>query len=217
MKIVIFGAAGQTGLELVKQALEKGHDVTAIVRNPDAMNNNKHERLHVTQGDATKPESFADTLNNQDAVLSAIGLTNFRGIMNPMTFHVDTIRNIVEQMKRQNVHRLICITSVGVVDNPTGPFFYKWIIHPLLRHIYEDMQHMEKVLSESNGDDNDGLKWTVVRPVRLVNGPQTGKYHVAEDGHIQKIGTISRADLAEFMLKQLESDELVCKAPAIGD
>ena len=210
MKIVIFGATGGTGLELVKQALEQGHEVTAIVRNPDAMKENKHDRLHVTKGDATKPESFADALRNQDAVLCAIGNTNFREIMKPMTFHVDTIHNIIEQMKYQNVQRLICITSVGVVKNPSAPVWYNWIVHPLLRHIYEDMQQMEKALSESD------LKWTVVRPVRLVNGDPTGKYNVAENGQIQKVGTISRGDVAEFMLKQLNNEEHVYKTPAIG-
>lgn len=209
MKIVVFGATGGTGIEIIKQALDQGHEVTAVARNPGAMKEN-HARLRVVSGDATRPSSLAEALQNQDAVLSAIGISSFRESLKPMTFHRDTARNIIDQMKLANVKRLICVTSVGVIETPTAPLFYRLIVKPLLRNKYEDMRQMETTVRESN------LQWTIVRPVRLINGDRTAKYHVAASGGLENIDTISRADIADFMLKQLETEEHLHKAVAIG-
>jgi biliverdin reductase/flavin reductase len=209
MKIVVFGATGGTGIELVKQALDKGHEVTAIVRNPEAMKEN-HVRLRVVSGDAMRPDSFVEAFKNQDAILSAIGISSFWQSLSPMTFHRQTACNIVEKMKLVNVKRLICVTSVGVIDNPTAPLFYNLIIHPLLKHKYEDMRQMETAVRESD------LQWTIVRPFRLTNGERTEKYRVASNGELENGGSISRADVADFMLKQLETEEHLHKTPAIS-
>ena len=113
-------------------------------------------------------------------------------------------------MKLQNVKRLICVTSVGVIHNPSAPFFYNFIVKPLLENKYEDMRQMETAVRESD------LQWMIVRPVRLTNGKRTGKYRVEANGDIENIGSISRADMADFMLKQLETEELWHKSPAIS-
>ena len=86
IKIVVFRATGGTGIEIVNQALDRAHEVTAIVRNPDAMKES-HVRLHVVKGDAMVPDSFAEALKNQDAVLSAIGISSFWQSLKPTTFH----------------------------------------------------------------------------------------------------------------------------------
>ena len=209
MKIVVFGATGGTGIEIVQQALDKGHEVTAIARNPKAVKLT-HAQLRVVSGDALTPDSFAEALKGQEAVFSAIGISSFLESLKPMTFHRQTASNIVEQMKLANVKRLICITSVGVSNTPTAPCFYNWIIKPLLENKYEDMRHMEQIVNESD------LKWTIVRPFRLTNGERTGKYRVAANAELENGSSLTRADVADFMLKQLETEEYLYKTPAIA-
>lgn len=209
MKLALFGASGGTGRVLVQQALDQGHEVTAIVRNPDALEI-KHERLHVVKGDALQPDSFAAALKGQDAVLSSLGISSFFESLKPMTFHRDTARNLVAQMQQAGVARLLCLTSTGVIKNPTAPLFYNVLVQPLLDHKYEDMREMEKIVSAS------GLEWIIVRPFRLTDGERTGHYRVAADGKLDDAGSISRADVADFMLKQLSSAEYVHTTPAIA-
>lgn len=209
MNIAIFGANGGTGRELVQQALERGHQVTAIVRKPDTFSLT-HERLRVTGGDAMKPDSFAPALQHQHAVISALGISSFRESLKPMTFHQETAHHIIEQMKRQHVNRLVCLTSVGVLDKPVGPLFYTWLIKPLLHYKYEDMRQQEKTVRQS------GLDWTIVRPFRLTDGPRTGQYRVAAGGVLDEAGSVARADIADFILNQLDTDEYVHQTPAVG-
>ena len=198
MKIAIFGATGGTGRELLQQALERGHQVTAIVRDPAAVTLT-HARLQVKAGDAMRPASFAHALQQQDAVLSAIGISSFWASLKPMTFHRQSAQNIVDQMAKAGVKRLVCLTSVGVLAKPIGPLFYRWLVKPLLRNKYEDMRQMEQIVRASK------LDWTIVRPFRLVDGEQTGHYRVGVSGALDNAGSISRADVAEFMLGQLDT------------
>ena len=209
MKIAVFGAAGGTGGEIVKQALDQGHEVTAIVRQPEQMKQ-RHERLRFASGDALKPDSFAEAFKGQEAVLSALGISSIWASLKPMTFHRESARNIVEQMKRQTVRRFVGVTSVGVIKNPTAPFWYNLFVQPLLQNKYEDMRQMEKIVGESD------LDWTIVRPFRLIDGERTGKYRVAANGELENGGAISRADIAEFMLKQLATEEYLHKTVAVS-
>ena len=205
MRLVIFGATGGTGLQLLQQALDRGHEVTAIVRRPAAITLT-HARLRVTTGDVLKPDSFASALQYQDAVLSVVGVNSFK----PMTFYRQSARNIVDQMDKAGVQRLICLTSVGVVDKPVGPLFYIWLIKPLLKHIYEDMRQMEQTIRESR------LAWTIVRPSRLFDGKRTGQYRVGSSGELAHANSISRADLADCILGQLDTQANWQKAIAVA-
>ena len=194
MRIAIFGATGGTGRELLQQALDKGHEVTAIVRRPAAITF-AHARLRVVTGDVMEPDSFAPALQQQDAVLSVIGVNGLK----PMTFYRQSARNIVDQMGKAGVQRLVCLTSVGVSDKPVGPLFYIWLIKPLLQNIYDDMRHMEQTVRESR------LAWTIVRPSRLFDGKRTGQYRVSASGELAHANKISRADVADCILGQLDT------------
>ena len=205
MRIVIFGATGGTGHELLQQALDRGHEVTAIARRPSAITL-AHARLRVVTGDILEPDSFAPALHRQDAVLSVVGVNSFK----PMTFYRQSARNLVEQMEKAGVQRLVCMTSVGVVDKPIGPLFYLWLIKPPLRHIYEDMRHMEQTIRESH------LAWTIVRPSRLFNGKRVGQYRLGASGELDQANKISRADVANCLLNQLDTQANWQQAVAVA-
>jgi len=209
MKIAVFGATGGTGSEFVQQALSDGHDVTAIVRNPDTFSM-RHFRLRKVAGDALRPESFAEALKGQDAVVSTLGISSFLQSLRPMTFHRKTIRNLIEQMKASGVGRLLCVTSTGVIHNSTAPLFYNLLIQPLLHNKYEDMRQMEA------GVQSSSLKWTIVRPFRLTNSPRRGHYRIATDGRLDNAGTIARADVSDFLLKSLNDGTHVHETVAIA-
>jgi putative NADH-flavin reductase len=196
MNIVIFGASGRTGLHLIVQALALGHIVTAIIRRPERFRIS-FDRLRVMPGDALNEGSFGEALVGQDAVVSALGIAGIRNSLRPTTFHVDTARNIMSGMRRHGVRRFVGITSVGVVHGPTTPVWYRMTLQPLLRHKYGDMQRMEAAVADS------ALDWTVIRPVRLTNGPLTQHYRTDPRGTIEDGTSISRADVADFALQQL--------------
>jgi putative NADH-flavin reductase len=205
MKIAIFGSTGGTGKELVKQGLELGYAVTAFARTPAKLDEFKHENLKIIQGDVFNYEEVEKTIIGQDAVISALG--------NP-TLKVDTTtsegtRNIVKAMQAAGIKRFICETSLGVGDSyeQAGFFFTKIIIPTLLKNAIADKEIQEQIIHESD------LDWTIVRPGGLHNKPKTSQYRHGIDKSIS--GRISRADVAEFMLKQINSDEYLRKTPAI--
>ena len=194
MRLAILGATGGTGRELLQQALAKGHQVTALVRHPEALSLT-HERLRVVIGDVLKPDTLVAALHHQEAVLSVVGKSS----LGPITFYRESAHNLVEQMGKARIQRLICLTSVGVLNKPVGPWWYLWFIKPLLGHIYEDMRHMEQTIQAS------GLAWTIVRPSRLFDGAHTGHYRVGSSGELAHANSISRADMADCLLAQLDT------------
>jgi putative NADH-flavin reductase len=205
MKIAIFGSIGGTGKELIKQGLELGHEVTAFARTPSKLDEFRHENLKIVQGDVFNFEDVEKAVIGQDAVLSALG--------NPTLKQDNTTsegtRNIVKAMQKHGVKRFICETSLGVGDSreQAGFFFSKIIIPTLLKHAIADKEIQEQIIRESD------LDWVIVRPGGLTDGPKTSKYRAGLDKDIS--GKISRADVAEFMLKQLDSGDFLRKTPAI--
>jgi putative NADH-flavin reductase len=205
MKIVIFGSTGGTGKELVKQGLELGHEVTAFARNPSKLDEFKSENLKIVQGDVFNYEDVEKAILGQDAVLSALGNPTLK----PNNTTSEGTRNIVKAMQKHNVRRFICETSLGVGDSrDQAGFFATKIFFPLvLKNVFADKEIQEEIIRQSD------LDWIIVRPGALNNKPKSSKYRAGLDKKIS--GNISRADVAEFMLKQLDSDEFLRKTPAI--
>jgi putative NADH-flavin reductase len=205
MKIAIFGSTGGTGKELVKQGLELGYEVTAFARTPEKLDEFKHENLKIVQGDVFNYEDVERAIIGQDAVLSALGNPTLK----PNNTTSEGTRNIVKAMQKQNVRRFICETSLGVGDSreQAGFFFSKIIIPTLLKNAIADKEIQEQIIRDSD------LDWTIVRPGGLKNSPKTSKYRAGLDKNIS--GNIARADVAEFMLKQINSNEFLRKTPAI--
>ncbi|XP_020620064.1 uncharacterized protein LOC110057808 [Orbicella faveolata] len=212
LKLLVFGGTGGTGKEVVTQALQRGHLVTAVVRTPEKVDK-RHPNLDLVKGDACDVESFIAALKGKDAVISCLGVV--ASIFNPTTFYSESMFAILEGMKRCGVKRLVTMTAWCTQPGPNNSWLVDWIINPLfLNGMIKDMATMEKLLEST---DPQTLNYTIVRPCGLVNGERTGNYKV-EEGQCNT-GTkilMARADVAEFMLKVLESDEYDRKGFAIG-
>jgi len=208
MKLLVFGATGGTGRELVKQALAQGHEVTAYARNPAKLGAIAHARLQVVRGDVLDAAAVEQAVPGHDAVVCAIGAGAGR-----TSLREDGTRNIVRAMQKAGVRRLICQSSMGIGDSRANlGFLTKFVIVPLfLRHAFADHERQEAVVKESD------LDWTIVRPPHLRDGPRTGAYRhgfPTTDTGIQ--GKISRADVADFMLKQLATDTYLHLTPGVS-
>jgi len=212
MKLVILGATRGTGVELVKQALEAGHDVTVVARRPEAVTTT-HERLQVVRGDVFDPDSLTAQFRGRDAVLSTIGVTTAGEMFRRVSLYSVGGKNIVAAMKREDVKRGLFVTSGGVVDDdPSFTFFYRYLLKPIfLQRGYDDMIRFEADLTNETS-----LEWTVVRPTYLNDGPQTGKYRVSPRLCPPGGQDISRADVAEFMLKELGERRFVHGTPTLA-
>lgn len=207
MKVLIIGATGSTGRILLEKALEQGHEVTALARNPSAVAPREY-RPRVLGGYVLDPEAVEAAVAGQDAVLSALGTRSTK----PTTLFSASTANLVGAMKKHGVRRLVCLTGVGAGDSKGHVgFLYDRVFLPLvLRNPYEDKDRQEEILRGS------GLEWVIVRPARLTNKRATGEYQVFLSGDSYKATTISREDVAEFMLAQLREDRYVHKTPVIS-
>jgi len=208
MKLLIFGSTGGTGRQLVEQALAQGHVVTAFARNPAKLDL-KHANLQVVQGDVMNFASVEEAMEGQEAVLCTLGSP----ASNKNTVRADGTRNIIRAMEKVGVRRFICQTSLGYGDSRAVlPFHMKYLIVPLmLRHAYADHEVQENYIKQSQ------LDWIIVRPGTLTNGHHTGVYRhgfAATDKTIKL--KISRADVADFMLKQLMDDTYLHQTPGVS-
>jgi putative NADH-flavin reductase len=208
MKLLIFGATGGTGRELVKQALDQGHQVVAFARNPARIADIQNANLQVVRGDVLDATVVEGAVAGQEVVLSTIGTGAQR-----TTLREDGTRNIVEAMAKTGVRHLICLSSLGVGDSRANlTFFTKHIIVSVfLRHAFADHERQEAIVKQSS------LDWTIVRPPHLKDGPRTGVYRHGFPITDRKIkGEISRADVADFMLKQLSDDTYLHQTPGVS-
>ena len=198
MKTLIFGASGATGHELVKQALAQGHHVTAFVRNPSKLKI-QHANLNVVQGDVVNYEKVNEAVNGKDVVLSTLGASSAFKYDQAV---VDGAGNIIKAMQANGVKRFIYMSFVGVKDSRgAAGFVIKHIAPKLLSTEIAGHQSREDMIKQSP------LDWTIVRSVTLTNGKHTRQFRTGEE--ITSGGftvTISRADVADCMLRQLADD-----------
>ncbi|ATL46044.1 epimerase [Chitinophaga caeni] len=210
-RIIIFGASGATGQQVLKQALEPGYEVTAFVRDP-AKILLKAPNLTVVQGDVLNAIAVHAALKNQDAVMCTLGApANKTGVVRSQGS-----LNIIQGMQALGIKRLICQTSLGFGDgkevlNQTS-FIFKHIIVPFfLQNAFDDHAVQEDYIKKS------GLDWTIIRPGNLTDGPLTGIYQHGEQLHLKKIKVkVSRADVAHLMLKELTQTQYLHKTPGIS-
>jgi putative NADH-flavin reductase len=207
MNILIVGATRGIGRQLLEQALASGHRVTALVRNPQRLAI-QHERLKVIKGDILDADSVALAMAGQDAVCCTIGV---KAPWPRVTVFSEGTKNLLQAMKKTGVRRLLCVTGIGAGDSRGhGGFLYDCIFSPLLlRTVYADKDRQESLIKASDVD------WTIVRPGFLTNGPLTKNYRMLTDMTGVTAGRISRADVAHFFLKELESKQYLRKTPLL--
>jgi nucleoside-diphosphate-sugar epimerase len=209
MRVLVIGATGGTGRELVQQALAQGHQVTAFVRNPSKLQI-EHTNLRVAKGDVLDYATVESAMRGQDAVLSALGHKRF---LYPNKIQSDGMDNILRAMKSCDVPRLICETALGIGDTVGRLGLpHTFFIMPLILGFYMwDKLRQEELIIASDRD------WVIVRPGVLTNGEASGSYR-----HGPKVGNYfwpvrtARADVAAFMLKQLRDDTYLGLAPGIS-
>ena len=205
MKLSIFGATGGTGSEVVKQALEAGHQITAFVRDTSRLPI-QNENLSIINGDVFDADSVAQAVQGQDAVICALGAGSD---LKKTTVRATGTKNIISGMESHGVKRLIVVTAMGTGESwddlsLLNKFFYA----ALLKNSRTDHEAQEAAVKQS------GLEWTIIRPSGLTDNPRTGSYDVGERIPA-KTSQISRADVADLILKELEKNAWVRKAVTI--
>ena len=208
MKILVLGATGATGQQLVRQALSQGHAVTAFARNAGALPKDE-KRLRVVVGDTTlDAPRIAEAVSGQDVVISALGRRN--------SFKSDhlierSMQAIVPSMERAGVRRLIVVSAFGVGESRRdAPLIPRIMFRVLLNDIFADKKAAEDRVRGSN------LDWTFIYPVLLTDGPVTGAYRVGEHLQLRGIPEISRSDVAYFILAEISNRAFVRKVAVIS-
>ncbi len=209
-KIALFGGSGQTGRLFLSRALESGYSVKALVRNPEKLNL-RHPALEVVVGDVLNVEAVKTTVNGTEMVVSLFG--HVKG--SPEWLQTEGTRTILSAMKGQGLERIVSLSGGGLpFPEKDRPKFADKLIRTVMKlavpRILNDAIRHHEVLAES------GLKWVIVRGPRLTNEPGKGTYRVGWVG-VNASTKISRADLADFILTQVEDDTFIHQMPFVSE
>lgn len=209
MKAIIFGSTGTIGNHLIEQSLAKSHEVTAFTRNIDKLNKFDHPNLNKIEGNVTNPKDLQDAIKGQDVVIIALG----SGKNRKSSIRSVGTKNIIEAMKTNGVKRLICQSTLGAGESQGNlNFFWKNIMFGwFLKQVFLDHELQEEYVRSS------GLYWTIVRPAAFTDGERTEnfRHEFASTDKSVKL-KISRADVANFILEQLDSSRYLFKSPGLS-
>jgi putative NADH-flavin reductase len=207
MKVLVLGAAGRSGRQIVEQGIAKGHEITALIRD-QAQSRLFPNQVHTVTGDALDGNAVERAVAGQDAVIYALGSKK----SGETTFFSDTTQLLLRAMQAQRVRRLVCITGVGAGESKGhGGFVYDRLIFPLFtRKIYEDKDRQEDLIRSSS------LDWIIVRPAVFRDGPVKGELQAVTDVRSVTLRRIAPQEVASFVLEQLDNDRFLRKAPFIG-
>lgn len=207
-KLLVLGATGGTGQQVVAQALRRGFVVTALVRDPARLRI-ESDQLHVLRGSITGDEApLASAVRGQDAVISALGVGR---TFKSGGFIGEALPRIIRSMQSAGVRRLVFTSALGVGETLRDvPLIPRLFMRTLLRDVYRDKEAGEVELRASL------LDWTIVYPAGLVDRPATGQYRVGERLALRGFPTIARSDLAGFLLDQVEDTRYVRKGVLVS-
>lgn len=213
MRLTVLGATGGTGREIVRQGLEAGHEITAVVRDPARLPM-EHDRLAIVRADVFDASTLEPAVKNADAVLSALGHTSIR---DDTPVCAEAARATIAAMRATGCRRLMVVSAVPVPRNAPGNRGLGGAIAlPILRLVfrrgYADMAVMEERVQEA-GD----LEWTIFRPPRLTDKPATGVARTALNQNVPGGNSVSRADLAAEMLRRIDDERSVRAAVGVAD
>jgi len=208
MRILIIGASKGIGLEATRQALEAGHQVRAFARSAGAMTL-AHPNLEKISGDALNARDVEAALAGVDVVIQALGV-GFGDLFRPVTLFSQATRVLIAAMKAKGVKRLICVTGFGAGDSRASIGLLQQLPFNLVfGRAYGDKSIQEALIKES------GLDWTIARPGVLTNGPRTGRAQILAKPQEWRNGIVSRADVADFLVRQIGDAAYVGQAPVL--
>ena len=208
-KIIIFGSTGTIGKHLIEQSLDKGHQVSAFCRNKENLHEFIHPNLKTIEGDVFNLTHVNAAVKRKDVVIVTLG----SGKNRKSVVRSEGTKNIISAMKTNNVNRLICQSTLGAGEsNDNLNFFWKHIMFGwFLRQVFLDHELQESYVKNSN------LDWTIIRPAAFTDGEKTENYlhgFAPRDKSIKL--KISRADVADFILKQIANQSYLHQAPGLS-
>jgi putative NADH-flavin reductase len=207
MKLIIFGATGTIGKPLILQALTLGHEVTAFVRDKSKLQDIEHPLLTIYEGDVLNSNTVEKAVQGHEAVICALGAGR-KGVV-----RAEGTRNIIRAMEKAGIKRFVCQSTLGAGDSQANlNFFWKYIMFGwLLKEAFKDHELQEQYVKQSK------LDWIIVRPGAFTDGKATGNFRHGFSPRDKSIKLkISRADVAMFLLMQLDSNEYLRKAPGLS-
>jgi uncharacterized protein YbjT (DUF2867 family) len=208
--VLVIGASKGIGLETVKQALEAGHHVRALARSAPRIPV-RHAQLEKMKGNALDRATVERALDGIDVVIQTLGISGGPDILfKPVRLFSDSTRILVAAMEAKLVNRLICVTGLGAGESRgKGNLLYNAVIGLVLVRVYDDKTLQERIIRNST------LDWVVARPGVLTNKARTGRYKVLIDPRDWRTGFISRANVADFLVKQIADDAYLHQAPVL--
>lgn len=209
-KVCIFGANGQTGIEILKKALDKDLEVRGCVRRKESLQEYS-DRVEIFEYSFKDQASVNEALDGCKYIISAIGSGSYKEASQETSLYSDSVRTIVQGMKEKDLSRLLVISSGGAEPNEEAPWYYSYLLRRYFMNSYMDMVKMETVLEEAT----DEIDWTIVRPTYLQDGES--KPYLAENRKLKKGEfKINRIDVADFMVNELLENEWIHKYPVLG-
>jgi putative NADH-flavin reductase len=208
-KVLVIGASRGIGLETVRAAVHAGHSVRALARSAESIT---IPDAGLESGDALDSDTIRNALKDVNVVVQTLGVDiSPWAIFERTTLFSQSTRILVDAMKAAGVKRLIAVTGLGAgYSSGHGGFLYDAIAFPLLlKRVYDDKNVQESIIKTS------GLDWTIVRPGLLTNSPATGQYRVLTAPNDWRFGTVSRAEVADFFVRQIDDRALIGATPLL--
>ncbi|GIG66500.1 NAD(P)-dependent oxidoreductase [Phytomonospora endophytica] len=209
MRLVILGATGGIGRIVVQQAVKAGHEVTAVVRDPSALD---VPGADVRRADALDPAELTPIVAGAGAVVSALGVRP--PVKGPVSLLSSGATSALKAMEAVGVRRYLMVSAAGAfpepVDGPLTRYAVKPLLNRFLRHSFDDTRDAETIIRASTVD------WTIARPPRLLDKPRTGRYRVGGERGLKGALNISRADVADFLLRSIEDRSTYRRAIVIA-
>jgi putative NADH-flavin reductase len=209
MKILVIGASQGTGALCCKAALAKGHSVTAFARTPTKLELN-HPQLTKLAGDFHDAASVNAAVKGHDAVIICASATSLKAFKEKPDYFSRGTKFTIDAMKQHGAKRLVILSAHGAGDSfSSAPWILRtFVINGILKLAFSDHNVQEKMTHES------GLEWVIARPTRLTDGPAKGKFKPTTDFKVPM--SISRADVAQFLVDSCDSNEFVNKNVQLG-
>lgn len=208
MQVLIIGASKGIGLETTRQSLEAGYQVRAFSRSAGDMEIS-HPSLLKIRGDALNIKDVEAALTGVDVVIQTLGV-KLSDLFRPVHLFSDATRVLLDTMRAKDVKRLICVTGFGAGDSQSSiGCLQRMPFQIVFGRAYEDKSLQERLIKES------GLDWTIARPGVLTSGPRTGRYKVLTNASQWRNGIIARADVADFLVRQIADRAHIHQTPVL--